>query len=169
MFPIPTMMMTVPVAVPMTNPGNHSADPAKAALGSVFEVAEANPQFSTLVAAIKAAGMTEALNGKGPFTVFAPTNTAFAALATGTLTGLLKPENKAKLKAILGCHVIASAIHASALKGKTMNSPPTLQGGVLAIDGTNGVKVNDAHVSTADVKASNGVIHIIDKVLMPAN
>ena len=169
MLPIPTMMMAVPAAVPATGTSNHSADPAKSALGSVFEVADANPQVSTLVSAIKAAGMSEALNGKGPFTVFAPTNAAFEALAAGTLTGLLKPENKSKLKAILGCHVIPSAIHASALKGKMMNSPPTLQGGMLAIDGTNGVKVNGAHVSTADVKASNGVIHIIDKVLMPAN
>lgn len=169
MMPIPTMMMAAPVAVPMTGTGNHQADPTKSALGNVLEVAPSNPQFSTLVAAVKAAGMSEALSGKGPFTVFAPTNAAFDALAAGTVAGLLKPENKAKLKGILGCHVIASAIHASALKGKKMSTPPTLQGGMLAIDGTNGVKVNDAHVTTADVKASNGVIHIIDKVLMPAN
>ncbi|MFM9864079.1 MAG: fasciclin domain-containing protein [Micropepsaceae bacterium] len=149
------------VATPMSK----SADTAD----TIVAVAAGNPDFSTLVAAVKAAGLVDALNAKGPFTVFAPTNAAFAALPAGTVDDLLKPQNKAKLTAILSYHVIGSKIESSALAGKTMTSPATLQGGTIAVDGTKGVKVNDATVVTADVKASNGVIHAIDKVLMPAH
>jgi len=136
---------------------------------TVVDVAAANPDFSTLVTAIKAAGLADALKGKGPFTVFAPTNAAFAALPPGTLDNLLKPENKAQLQAILKYHVIPARIESSALAGKTLTSPATLQGGTLPVDGTNGVKVGDASVVAADVQAENGVIHVIDKVLLPAN
>ncbi len=134
-----------------------------------MEVAASNPDFSTLVAAIKAAGLVDALNGKGPFTVFAPTNAAFAALPAGTVESLLKPENKAKLTAILTYHVLPAKIESAALAGKTLTSPATLQGSTLAVDGTNGGKINNATVTAADVKASNGVIHVIDKVLLPAS
>jgi uncharacterized surface protein with fasciclin (FAS1) repeats len=137
--------------------------------GTIVDIAVANPDFSTLVAALKAAGLVDALNAKGPFTVFAPTNAAFAALPAGTVESLLKPENKAKLVAVLTYHVIAADIPSSALAGKKLTSPATLQGGTLAIDGTMGVKINTATVTTADIKASNGVIHVIDKVLLPAN
>jgi uncharacterized surface protein with fasciclin (FAS1) repeats len=121
-----------------------------------------------LVTAIKAAGLVDTLNGKGPFTVFAPTNAAFAALPAGTLDDLLKPQNKAKLKAVLTYHVLPGKIESSALAGQKMTSPATVQGGTLAVDGTNGVMINDAKVVAADVKASNGVVHAIDKVLIPA-
>ena len=99
--------------------------------------------------------------------MFAPTNAAFAALPAGTLDDLLKPENKGKLTAILKHHVIPAQIESSALAGKKLTSPATLNGTTLPIDGTAGVKVGDAKVTAADVKASNGVIHVIDRVLLP--
>ncbi len=164
-----SMMMAIAVLAPMTFTGVANAGGMYKPAGTVVDVAASNPDFSTLVAAIKAAGLVDALNGKGPFTVFAPTNAAFAALPAGTVENLLKPENKAKLTAILTYHVIPVKIESSALVGKTLTSPATLQGGTLAIDGTKGVKINNATVTAADVKASNGVIHVIDKVLLPAS
>ena len=142
---------------------------SKTASNTVVDVALSNPDFSTLVAALKAADLVDALKGPGPFTVFAPTNAAFAALPAGTVDNLLKPENKAQLQAVLKFHVIPAKIESSALAGKKMTSPPTLQGGTLAVDGTKGVVVGGANVTAADVKASNGVVHVIDKVLLPAN
>lgn len=141
----------------------------KSASNTVVDVAVSNADFSTLVAALKAADLVEALSGSGQFTVFAPTNAAFAALPAGTLDTLLKPENKAKLQAILKYHVIPARIESAALAGKKLTSPATLQGGTLAIDATRGVNVAGANVVTADVRATNGVIHVIDKVLLPAN
>ena len=164
-----SMMMAIAVLAPMTFTGVANAGGMYKPAGTVVDVAASNPDFSTLVAAIKAAGLVDALNGKGPFTVFAPTNAAFAALPAGTVENLLKPENKAKLTAILTYHVIPVKIESSALVGKTLTSPTTLQGGTLAIDGTKGVKINNATVTSADVKASNGVIHVIDTVLLPAS
>lgn len=164
-----SMMMAVAVVAPITIAGIAHAGGMSKPAGTVVEVAASNPDFSTLVAAIKAAGLVDALNGKGPFTVFAPTNAAFAALPAGTVEDLLKPENKAKLTAILTYHVLPAKIASSALAGKLLTSPATLQGGTLAVDGTKGVKINNAMVTAADVKASNGVIHVIDKVLMPAS
>lgn len=156
--------LIIPVAAAPAIAGDH-----KAKGQTITEVAASNPDFSTLVAALKAADLADALKGAGPFTVFAPTNAAFAALPAGTLDNLLKPENKAKLQAILKYHVIPAKIESSALAGKKLTSPATLQGGMLAIDGTKGVVVGGATVTAADVKASNGVIHVIDKVLLPAN
>lgn len=141
----------------------------KAAPNTVVDVAASNPDFSTLVTALKAADLVDALKGPGPFTVFAPTNAAFAALPPGALDDLLKPENKAKLQAVLKYHVIPAKIESSALAGKKLTSPATLQGGTLAIDATRGVNVAGANVVSADVRAGNGVIHVIDKVLLPAN
>ena len=141
----------------------------KTASNTIVDVAVSNPDFSTLVAALKAADLVDALKSPGPFTVFAPTNAAFAALPAGALDDLLKPENKAKLQAVLKYHVIGAKIESSALAGKKLTSPPTLQGGTLAIDATQGVIVGGAKVVAADVQASNGVIHVIDKVLLPAS
>lgn len=163
------MMVAVALALPVVASNTAQAGGMSKPAGTVVEIAASNPEFSTLVAAVKAAGLVDALNGKGPLTVFAPTNAAFASLPAGTVESLLKPENKAKLTAILTYHVIPAQIESSALAGKKLTSPATLQGGTLAVDGTAGVKINDARVTTADIKASNGVIHVIDKVLMPAH
>jgi len=137
-----------------------------AATGTIVDVAAANADFTTLVAAVKAAGLAETLSGPGPFTVFAPTNEAFAALPAGLLDKLLKPENKAVLAKILTYHVLASKVMAADVKdGKVA----TVEGGTITIDTMSGVKVNDAKVVTTDIAASNGVIHVIDKVLVPAD
>lgn len=132
----------------------------------IVAVASADPQFSTLVTAVKAAGLVETLQGKGPFTVFAPTNDAFAKLPAGTVENLLKPENKDQLVAVLTYHVLPQNVPSSAIKGKNLDVE-TVQGATLAVDATNGVKINNATVVAADVKATNGVIHVIDTVLLP--
>jgi len=130
------------------------------------EVAAANPDFTTLVAAVKAAGLVDTLNGPGPFTVFAPTNEAFKALPAGVLAKLLLPANKATLTKILTYHVVPAEVMAADVKpGKVK----TVEGGELTITTTGGVKVNDAKVTATDIAASNGVIHVIDKVLVPAD
>ena len=108
----------------------------------------------------------DTLKGKGPFTVFAPTDAAFAKLPEGTVASLLKPENKSKLVAILTHHVLAGAVSSKAVVGKKL-SPKTVNGTSLSVDGTMGVMVSGAKVIAADVKASNGIIHAIDKVLLP--
>ena len=137
-----------------------------AAAGTIVDVAAANPDFTTLVAAVKAAGLAETLSGPGPFTVFAPTNEAFAALPAGLVDKLLKPENKAVLAKILTYHVLASKVMAADVQhGKVA----TVEGGTITIDTMSGVKVNDAKVTATDIAASNGVIHVIDKVLVPAD
>ena len=122
--------------------------------------------FNTLVAAVKAAGLVETLKGPGPFTVFAPTDEAFAKLPAGTVEDLLKPENKDKLVAILTYHVVASETFSSDLAGKTLEVE-TVQGSTLDINATSGVTVDGASVIQADVDASNGVIHVIDQVILP--
>lgn len=132
----------------------------------IVEVAQAAGSFDTLVAAVGAAGLVETLQSDGPFTVFAPTDEAFAALPAGTVETLLKPENKDQLTAILTYHVIPGAVMAADLAGQRL-SVATVNGADVHIDGRNGVKVEDATVISADVKASNGVIHVIDKVLIP--
>jgi uncharacterized surface protein with fasciclin (FAS1) repeats len=134
--------------------------------GDVVAVAAGAPQVSTLVAAIKAAGLVEALQGKGPFTVFAPTNDAFAKLPAGTVENLLKPENKEQLKSILLYHVHAGAgvlakdvktMKLSTLNGKELN--------IVVADGK--VTVDGANVIATDIVTSNGVIHLIDTVVLP--
>jgi uncharacterized surface protein with fasciclin (FAS1) repeats len=132
----------------------------------IIDIASSNPEFSTLVAAVSAAGLVDTLKGDGPFTVFAPTNAAFAALPAGTVEDLLKPENKDKLVAILTYHVVPGAITSDQLAGKRQDVA-TVQGQTVHIDGRSGVKVNKSRVTTADIIASNGVIHVIDKVLLP--
>jgi len=123
-------------------------------------------QFETLVAAVQAAGLVETLSGPGPFTVFAPTDEAFAKLPAGTLEDLLKPENKDTLVSILTYHVVPGKVMSADIAGKVLE-PATVQGQTLDIDATDGVQVDDATVVTADVEAENGVIHVIDAVMMP--
>jgi len=132
----------------------------------IVDTAVAAGSFNTLVAAVQAAGLVDTLKSPGPFTVFAPTDEAFAALPAGTVETLLKPENKDQLVAILTYHVVAGEVKSGDIAGKMLEAP-TVQGGALKIDATNGVKVNDAMVIAADVAATNGVIHVIDKVLLP--
>jgi uncharacterized surface protein with fasciclin (FAS1) repeats len=133
--------------------------------GTIVEVAAANPDFSTLVAAVKAAGLVDTLNGAGPFTVFAPNNAAFAKLPAGTVEDLLKPENKEKLVALLTYHVVSGKVLAADV-GK-LTEATTVNGKAARIDTSMGVKVDDATVIATDIAASNGVIHVIDTVLMP--
>ena len=122
--------------------------------------------FNTLVAAVQAAGLVDTLKGEGPFTVFAPTDEAFAALPEGTVETLLKPENKDQLTAILTYHVVAGKVMSTDLSDDM--TAATVQGGEITIDLDNGVMVNTATVTTADIETSNGVIHVIDTVLIPA-
>ena len=139
---------------------------AYAQMKDIVDTAVAAGSFGTLVAAVKAAGLVDTLKSAGPFTVFAPTDAAFAKLPKGTVEDLLKPENKAKLTAILTYHVLPSKVMAADIAGKSMNAK-TVQGTDLAVDAKSGVKINDATVVTADVIATNGVIHVIDTVLLP--
>ncbi|HMD47998.1 MAG TPA: fasciclin domain-containing protein [Bryobacteraceae bacterium] len=123
-------------------------------------------KFNTLVAAVKAAGLVETLKGPGPFTVFAPTDEAFAKLPAGTLETLLQPENKAKLRSILLYHVVAGRVTAEQVV--KLDAAKTAEGQELTIKTMNGkVMVNDAHVIKTDIQTSNGVIHVIDTVLLP--
>ena len=115
----------------------------------------------------RSAGLVDALKGNGPFTVFAPTDEAFAKLPAGTVESLLKPENKEKLKAILLYHVVSGKVPASKVLKLNGRSVTTLQGGAIKVRTKHGVKVNDAKVITTDVNASNGLIHVIDTVLIP--
>ncbi len=133
---------------------------------SIVEIAAGDENFSTLVAALKAADLVKVLQGDGPFTVFAPTNEAFAALPEGTVENLLKPENKDQLVAILTYHVVPGKVMSSDLAGKKL-SAKTLEGSKVMIDASSGVMVDEATVVVADIEASNGVIHVIDTVIIP--
>jgi uncharacterized surface protein with fasciclin (FAS1) repeats len=133
--------------------------------GTIVDVAAGAPHFSTLVAAVKAAGLAGTLAGPGPFTVFAPTNDAFAKLPAGTVESLLKPENIAKLKAILLYHVVAGNLKSTDLKSGDVATADNKDVNVQVSGGS--VKINDATVTKADIPASNGVIHVIDTVLIP--
>ncbi len=139
---------------------------SKAQAADIVDTAAAAGSFKTLVAAVKAAGLVETLKGAGPFTVFAPTDDAFGKLPAGTVEDLLKPENKEKLQAILTYHVVAGKVMANDVAGKQMNAK-TVQGGDLKVNGMNGVRINDAMVTKADIATDNGVIHVIDTVLLP--
>ena len=132
----------------------------------IVQTAVSAGSFKTLVAAVQAAGLVETLSGKGPFTVFAPTDEAFAKLPKGTLDELLKPENKAKLTAILTYHVVAGNVMAADVV--KVKSAKTVQGQDLAVKVSDGkVMIDGAQVIKADVVASNGVIHVVDTVLLP--
>ena len=147
---------TVAVAAPKNNTGNKD----------IVDTAVAAGSFQTLAKALQAADLVDTLKGPGPFTVFAPTDEAFAKLPAGTLDDLLKPENKDKLRAILTYHVIAGKIPSA--KVVTLSSAKTVNGQEVKITATGGnVMVNHAHVVKADISASNGVIHVIDSVMLP--
>lgn len=133
-------------------------------MADIVDTAVNAGSFSTLVAAVKAAGLVETLKGAGPFTVFAPTDEAFAKLPAGTVEGLLK--DLPKLKKILTYHVVSGKVMAADVV--KLKSAKTVEGSEVKIDASNGVKVNDATVITPDVAADNGVIHVIDTVLLPA-
>ena len=146
--------------------GSHGKKAAKAMDADIVDTAIAAGSFETLVAAIKAAGLVDTLKGDGPFTVFAPTDEAFAALPEGTVETLLQPENREQLVGILTYHVVSGDVRAEQVV--TMDSAPTVQGASVSIDAADGaVRINDATVIQADIAASNGVIHVIDTVLMP--
>jgi uncharacterized surface protein with fasciclin (FAS1) repeats len=132
----------------------------------IVDTAVAAGSFNTLAAALTAAGLVEKLKGDGPFTVFAPTDDAFAALPAGTVEDLLKPENKDKLVAVLTYHVVAGKVMSTDLSNGMKAA--TVQGGEVTIMTEGGVRVNDATVTQADIEATNGVIHVIDKVILPA-
>ncbi len=149
-------------------PSTATAAAAAATQGDIVAVAAGAGQFNTLVAAIKAADLVETLQSPGPFTVFAPNDEAFAKLPAGTLDNLLLPENKAKLAAILKYHVVAGEVLAADVVN--LSSADTVEGQSVQISaGDSGVMVNDAMVIATDVMASNGVIHVIDTVLIPSS
>ena len=133
---------------------------------NIVQIATANADFTTLVAALAAADLVDTLSGTGPFTVFAPTDAAFDALPTGVLEKLLLPKNKTVLAKILKYHVVASKVLSTDL---TAGNVEMVDGTSVAVTLTDGVKINDATVTTPDILASNGVIHVIDKVLIPAS
>lgn len=149
-----------------TTPSDSASAPAAMQEpGTIVDVASANSEFSTLVAAVGAAGLAETLSGPGPYTVFAPTNSAFEALPEGLVETLLKPENKAALTSILTYHVVPGEVTSDQVKPGDVE---TVEGSNLTISTEGGgVSVNDAKVTAADVDAANGVIHVIDKVLVP--
>ncbi|EAQ99248.1 fasciclin domain-containing protein [Congregibacter litoralis] len=136
--------------------------------GTIVEIAAGNGDFSTLVAAVKAAGLVDVLSGEGPFTVFAPTNDAFAKLPEGTVETLLKPENKDQLVAVLTYHVVSGKVMAADVV--TLDSATTVQGESVSISASDAVvMVDGATVVMTDVEASNGVIHVIDTVILPGS
>jgi uncharacterized surface protein with fasciclin (FAS1) repeats len=137
---------------------------AKAA--DIVDTAVSAGQFNTLVAAVQAAGLVETLKSDGPFTVFAPTDAAFAKLPAGTVESLLKPENKDQLISVLTYHVVSGKIMSADIAGTTA-MVPTVQGSKVSVNATNGVMVDAAKVVSADIETSNGVIHVIDTVLLP--
>jgi uncharacterized surface protein with fasciclin (FAS1) repeats len=159
---------SMPAALAAPGGSKAAATPAAAtqARADIVDTAVGAGQFTTLAAALKAAGLVDTLKGAGPYTVFAPTDAAFAALPKGTVEALLKPENREKLVAILTYHVVPGRVTATQVA--KMDAATTVQGSTVAIAASGGaVTVNSARVVTADVAASNGVIHVIDKVLMP--
>ena len=133
---------------------------------NIVETAVQAGSFNTLVAAVQAADLVDVLSGEGPFTVFAPTDEAFAALPEGTVESLLQPENRDDLVAILTYHVIPGAVMSSDISGQMLDVE-TVQGSTVSIDATSGVTVDNASVVSADIVASNGVIHVIDAVILP--
>jgi uncharacterized surface protein with fasciclin (FAS1) repeats len=154
------------IAIAMALPVNARVA-ASVEANDVVETAVAAGQFKTLAAALEAAELIDALKGNGPFTVFAPTDEAFAKLPAGTVETLLKPENKDKLKAVLLYHVVPGNVMAEQVMKLNGRSVKTLQGSSIKVKTSHGVLVDNARVTQTDIKAWNGVIHVIDTVLMP--
>ncbi len=150
----------------LANAGHHSMKEDKVAKADIVATAVGAGQFNTLAAALTAAGLVETLQGEGPFTVFAPTDAAFAKLPEGTVEELLKPENRDQLTAILTYHVVAGKVYAADVVKLT--SATTVNGSDVTIAATDaGVTVDAANVIATDIAASNGVIHVIDSVILP--
>jgi uncharacterized surface protein with fasciclin (FAS1) repeats len=161
---ISTAVLALAACLPLT-----FSTPTLAQAQDIVDVAAGNKDFTTLVAAVKAAGLVETLKGKGPFTVFAPTDAAFKKLPAGTVEGLLKPEAKDKLATILKFHVVPGA-YDSARLGKAKAKQfglKSAQGSQVAVNLNKGVVVSGSTVTTPDIKASNGVIHVVDTVMLP--
>jgi len=156
------MAAAVSLAFTQMNSVSQDTQPDK----TIVQIASETESLSTLVTAVKAAGLVETLNGSGPFTVFAPTNEAFAALPEGTLEDLLKPENKEKLKKILTYHVVSGAVMSGDLSDG--QSVMTVEGSDAMVSMKEGAMINDAKVVKADIEASNGVVHVINKVMIPS-
>lgn len=146
--------------------GDMKKQVAAAPQGDIVVVATNAGQFKTLLAAAKAAGLVDTLKSKGPLTVFAPTDDAFAKLPKGTVATLLKPENKDKLAAILKHHVVAGKVMSKDIAGKKLTAK-SVNGTPLMIDATENVMVGGAKVIKADIVTSNGVIHVVDAVILP--
>jgi uncharacterized surface protein with fasciclin (FAS1) repeats len=160
----PSIAAPNPAAGTVATPDDGATAPA-AATGTIVEVASGSETFKTLVAALTEAELTETLSGTGPFTVFAPTDAAFAALPDGTVETLLKPENREKLIKVLTYHVVPGAITSDKIAAGDVN---TVEGSPVTVAVADGkVTVGGANVTQADIEASNGVIHAIDKVIMP--
>ncbi len=165
-FALTLMAGSVAVAQDTMTPATGAAAANATEQKDIMDTAVAAGSFTTLVKAVKAADLASTLKGEGPFTVFAPTDAAFAKLPEGALGDLLKPENKEKLKAVLTYHVVAGKVDAAA--ASKLTSAKTVNGKELTIKADDGtVMINDAKVTKADIMASNGVIHVIDTVLMP--
>ena len=163
MFRLPKFLAAVALALPLSI----AAWSAKAETGDIVETAQSAGDFGTLIQAVTAADLAETLKGDGPFTVFAPTDAAFAALPEGKLDDLLKPENKDELVKVLSYHVVSGKVTAADLAGK-MSSFKTLEGSEVKIDSAGRVaQINKAAIKQPDIMASNGVIHVIDKVILP--
>jgi uncharacterized surface protein with fasciclin (FAS1) repeats len=161
-----TILVLTATALMLSAYGSARAQDYGSAQPDIVQTAVGAGVFQTLVAAVQAAGLVETLQGEGPFTVFAPTDEAFAALPEGTVESLLQPENRDQLVSILTYHVVAGAVTAAVVV--TLTEAETLQGGSVSVAVEDGaVKINGATVVQADVMASNGVIHVIDAVLIP--
>ena len=146
----------------IATPATTTAAPA---MQTIVEIAAGNPDFSILVEAVKAAGLVDTLSGPGPYTVFAPTNAAFAALPAGTLDDLLKPENKDKLVAVLTYHVVPGSLKAGdVVAAKELK---TVNGKAAKISTANGAKIDNAGIVATDIECANGIIHVIDSVILP--
>ena len=157
-------LCTLGLVTAMANAGHHEQD--EAAMADIVDTAIGAGQFNTLAAALTAAGLVDTLKGDGPFTVFAPTDAAFAKLPEGTVEGLLKPENRDQLVSILTYHVVPGAVYAADVVKLT--SATTVNGSDVSIKvADSGVSIDDASVVMTDIKASNGVIHVIDSVILP--
>lgn len=151
--------------IPTASAGDHNK-PVHAATVDIVDTAVSAGAFNTLVAAVQAADLVDTLKSDGPFTVFAPTDEAFAKLPAGTVEKLLKPENKGQLIAVLTYHVVPGKVTSHDLAGKRLEAK-TVQGTTVDIDATDGVRVDGANVVQADIMTSNGIIHVIDRVILP--
>lgn len=159
-------MLSMPTAILAGNYGSSTSKAADMASTDIVDTAVAAGSFTTLVTALQAADLVDTLKGPGPFTVFAPTDEAFAKLPAGTVEDLLKPENKSKLQAILTYHVVPGKVMSS--DAAMLTTAKTVNGQSFRISNSDsGLMVDQAHITQADIVTSNGVIHVIDEVIIP--